>query len=563
MVIAVTRLFLRCFLVITLLGITINAQAKVTATIDKNPVVAGESFVLNITADEDLSNDAFNSTPLLKDFIVSQTSVGSQTSMINFKTSYSTHWQTVLIAKKAGNYLIPALNINGEKTAAIQLIVLPPNTTNNSQPRDIFIKSKISAKSMYVQQQFTLRVKLYFSSKLKQGSLTAPTLKGATITQIGKDKESVEILNGRRFRVIERNYAINPQQSGHFVLASPMFSGEIIKQSMGNASLFDFGQSQPVSVLGKAIPINVLPIPASYHGSWLPSELLSIHDNWQPKNKKYKVGDPITRTITLTAVGLSKDQLPKLTLPVQAGLKIYPDQAKLHTRVNNGKLISQKVQNFAVVASKPGTYILPKMVIPWWNTLTNRYQEAILPQQSITVEANDQYSATPVTSSSINNSIASINTPKPTTITVTRSPFLQWVFLTLWLLTTVAWFISSRLSKPKQMISNRNKKNKNKRSYYKILVDHCKKNQGEQVIANIIPWVNELPLTQQTITTIDEALEIVNNIDFTNAINTLQQCYYGLDKTMMWQGDSLLACIKTIERDQHQNQREQTFSLNP
>ena len=72
-----------------------------------------------------------------------------------------------------------------------------------------------------------------------------------------------------------------------------------------------------------------------------------------------------------------------------------------------------------------------------------------------------------------------------------------------------------------------------------------------------------MPLTQQTITTIDEALEIVNNIDFTNAINTLQQCYYGLDKTMMWQGDSLLACIKTIERDQHQNQREQTFSLNP
>jgi oxygen tolerance protein BatD len=552
-------------LLLALLCISLNAVAKVTATIDKNPVIAGESFVLEVVADEDLNNNAFDSQALLKDFIVGRTSVSSQTSMVNFKTSYSTRWKTLLIARKAGNYTIPVFDLDGKQTTPIQLRVLAENSTGTTRPKDLFIESSISAKEVYVQQQVTLQVKLYFASELKRGSLTEPSLEGATITQIGKDKEDVEVINGRRFRVIERNYAINPQKSGDFMLSSPMFSGEIIKTSSRRSSFLSFGESTPVSVLGKEIALKVRPIPASYQGQWLPSELLSIYDEWQPKNKQFKVGEPITRTITLTAAGLSEEQLPKLDISVPKGLKVYPDQAELHTSVNDSKLISQKVKNFALVASAPGTYTLPKMVIPWWNTITNRYQEAVLAEQTITVAANDEFATSPLPTSSelstTNQPFANQSAADPEG--AQQSPFLQWLFLALWLLTSAAWLATSLYRKRSKIPTERRAKINHD---YLVLLKHCKKNQGEQVLASIIPWLNSIALSHKTLTTLDEAVQAVNQASFSKAINQLQQCYYSKsDQT--WHGGELLASIEKINRRQQQKgqtkHQEQQLNLNP
>jgi len=563
------------YLLLISLYISTQAFANVSATIDKNPVVAGESIVLDVVADDSLDNNAFDSSTLLKDFIVGRTSVSSQTSMINFKTSYTTRWQTVLIPRKEGNYTIPEFDINGQKTAAISLKVLAPNTTNKSQQQDLYIEANVSNKDVYVQQQFTLQVKLYFASELKRGSLTEPSLTGATITQVGKDKETVEISNGRRFRVIERNYAINPQQSGDFVLSSPMFSGEVISSSNRRSNFLSFGESTPVSVLGKEISIKVRPIPETFHGQWLPSELLSINDEWQPKNQQFTVGEPITRTITLTAAGLSEEQLPKLTIPIPTGLKIYPDQAKLHTSVNNTKLISQKVQNFAIVASSPGTYTLPKIVIPWWNTVTNRYQEAILPEKTIKVTANNDFISAGATTNknpkiptaAINDDAVNNNLPQKHT-EVKHSLFLQWLFLTLWLATSLAWFISARLNKNSQFKVN--KKEKNIAYGYLDLLKYCKTNQGDAALECIVPWINSLKIDDKKITSLEEAVDIINQHDFTEAINQLQQCYYG-NNDKIWQGDALLRCIEKINRQRHKNtqsnqqeqDRQSKINLNP
>ncbi len=541
-----------------LLSISPTVFATVTATVDKNPVVVGTSFVLEVVADEDVNNNAFDNQALLTDFIVGRTSVSSQTSMINFKTSYTTRWQTVLIAKKTGTFTIPSFNVNGQKTAPIQVRVLAASNATIDSQQNLFIETNVSSKEVYVQQQFTLQVKLYVADQLQRGSLTEPTLEGATITQVGKDKEDVVIKNGRRFRVIERNYAINPEKSGEFMLTSPMFSGEVIKASSMRSSFLSFNSSQPVSVIGKEIPIKIRPIPSSYQGQWLPSELLALNEEWQPKNKKFKVGEPITRTITLTAAGLAEEQLPKLNIKVPKGLKIYPDQAKLHTSINNNKLISQKVKNFAIVASVAGTFTLPKITIPWWNTVTNRYQEAVLPEQTITIVANDEFPTLAITPSQA----GATKTKTAQTIIVNQAPLLQWLFLALWLLTSLAWFSSYLLKKR----SKAQVKVNDEIAYdYLTLLKLCKQHHGEQVLVAIVPWLNSLKLSEQQITSLEDATKIVNRADFSSAMNKLQQCYYSKHSTdnKRWCGDELLTCIEAINRRKHKIDQEEKLSLNP
>jgi hypothetical protein len=61
-----------------------------------------EAIRLTVTADGSADRDAFDSSPLLKDFLVGRTSVSSQTSIVNFDTKRTTVWTTTLFPRKEG-----------------------------------------------------------------------------------------------------------------------------------------------------------------------------------------------------------------------------------------------------------------------------------------------------------------------------------------------------------------------------------------------------------------------------------------------------------------------------
>jgi len=550
------------------------ALTQVSATIDKNPVMEKESIILQVVADDDVNNNALDTSPLLKDFIVGRTSVSSQTSVINFKTSRITKWTTVLVPRTVGRVVIPALKVGSLSTQPIKLEVLKSSGNKATSSRDIFITTDTSSKEVYVQQQLTLTVKLHFATELKRGSLSEPTLDGASITQIGKDQEKDTIINGRRYRVIERNYAINPQNSGEFVIKTPVFSGEIISASSRRSNFLSFADTKPVSVLGEDIILTVKPIPVNYQGVWLPSELLTLHQEWQPDNQSFMVGEPITRTIILTAAGLAEEQLPEIEITAPKGLKVYPDQAELHTGMNSDKLVSQKKQNFALVASKVGNYELPEVRIPWWNTVTNKIQYAVLPAKKITIIPNsDMQNETSNNNNSNNNPSNEINqvtrelSPKankqvPQTVIVQKSSWLQWLFLALWLLTSLAWLLSVLRNKKS---NNTNDPSKNikatHQSNYKKLTKACEKNKGEEVLTFIVPWVNEL-YNETKISTLEDAKNALNSAELNHALSELQQSFFGKN-TQVWQGSKLASIIKKINQQPKNKTIKQSIQLNP
>ena len=555
-----------CLLAI-LLSLNSYALTKVSATVDKNPVVVNESLVLTVTADDDIDSNALDTSALLSDFMVGRTSVSSQTSMINFKTTRTTTWTTVLIARKPGEFVIPAFDVDGVKSQTIEIKALAADSATATSAQDLFITTQVSAREIYVQQQITLTVKLHFSAELKRGSLTEPTLPSANILQIGKDKESENIINGKRYRIIERIYAISPQQSGDVILKSPVFSGEIIMPSSRRSNFLSFADSKPVSVIGDDISLTIKPIPTQINGSWLPSELVALHQEWQPTPAQFKVGEPITRTITLTAAGLSEAQLPEITMTVPQGLKVYPDQAELHTGLNNERLVSQKVANFAIVASQPGEYQLPDITIPWWNTVTNKAEIAKIPGQKITVLPNSDIAPAAEQTTSVNLE-ENIATPTVETIVIEKNSFLQWLFLALWLLTSLAWYISAKRSVKHSAGSNEQSP---KVSSAKINNPHlsilaaCKQNNGELALANLLPWA-QLKSSENdeniSLTTIDSVLAYFNDKALSEAVIELQQSYYG-KSTEQWSGTRLLNAIQALHKKKHRTSQVIDIKINP
>ncbi|MEI8647578.1 BatD family protein [Paraglaciecola sp. Hal342] len=89
------RYFIRsCLLLWAFSSMTFAQIDELSATVDKNPVLADESITLSVVASGSASRDAFDATPLNADFIVGRTSVSSQTQMINFDTTRTTIWTT-------------------------------------------------------------------------------------------------------------------------------------------------------------------------------------------------------------------------------------------------------------------------------------------------------------------------------------------------------------------------------------------------------------------------------------------------------------------------------------
>ena len=381
------RALLQSTLIVFLLTLLLSTAAyadvnSLEATIDRNPVMLDEAIRLTVTADGSADRDAFDSSPLLKDFVVGRTSVSSQTSIVNFDTKRTTVWTTTLFPRKEGTFTIPSLTIEGKSTKPIQVKVIPVQEQSNVA-RDYFVTTDIDVKEAYLNQQLLYTVKLFLSSNIERGSLQAPEMQNAEITQLGEDKQYTDIVNGRRYQIIERQFAVVPQASGEFTLRGPIFTGEVMAANTNQRFGF-FNRTQQINRVGPDITVNIKPIPQGIDYPWLPSEMVRVDEEW-PQGDSFVAGEPVTRIITLTALGVVEEQLPDIPEFYPPNFKLYPDQSNTTTVEKDQSLISQRQTSLAIIPTQPGNFVLPEITIPWFNTLTQQTEYATIPARSITV----------------------------------------------------------------------------------------------------------------------------------------------------------------------------------
>lgn len=355
---------------------------QATASIDRNPVVEYEAFVLTVTSDESLPRNAFSAERWIEDFEIRGTSVNSSSTMINNQVSRSTEWRVSLVAPRSGEYEIPAITIGTAQTAPISVQVLAASE-QAPEERNYFIEASLDNDSAYVQQQLTYTVKLYVADQLENGSLGLPTIENVTVEQLGQDRQSQEIIDGRRFQVLTRNYGITPRRSGSTTIPGVRFDGQV--RRMPSSGFSALGRIEPVSARSADIEITVKPRPASFPGTWLPSERVSIEEQWEPDSSSFTIGEPITRRLIVTAVGVRPEQLPDLNLEYPEEIRVYPDRGQTEASVIRGKSIARAVYTTALVPASAGEFTLPAVQIPWWNTRTNQIEYAKLPERTITV----------------------------------------------------------------------------------------------------------------------------------------------------------------------------------
>ncbi|MFK8028703.1 MAG: BatD family protein [Gammaproteobacteria bacterium] len=412
-----------------LAGFAANASASnATLQVDQTSVEKDQTVTAVFTYKGKLNSEP-DFSALETDFSVISQGVSKSVEIINGNYREQQTWNTILLSKREGQVEIPAIKFGNEFSNAVTLTVSPAKPGNDTDLGDLFLETELTPESGgYVQQQHMFTVRIYFRGWLIDGQLSDPEINNqdVVVQSLGEPRRYSVTRNGERYQVYERRHALFPQASGELVVGETTFSGRLRLPVGGN---------RLKSVSTPALTRTVKPVPAAFTGDvWLPAESLTITEVWPADKLVFEQGVPITRTISIGAVGLTSAQLPALQLEGNESVRVYPDQPSAGDQIGEKGVVGTRAVAVAMVPQKSGEVRLPPLEIKWWDTTADRERVARLDAKTLSVIATAGSVQTDSESNVVQESAPS---------SVYRNP---WFFATLicalgWLLT---WFMRPR-----------------------------------------------------------------------------------------------------------------------
>lgn len=424
--------------------------AQISVSFDRNPVSLDESFQIIFTANDTPDNDP-DFSPLEQDFEMLGSSQSSNSSWINGQSSKTIQWTVNVMAKHSGSLVVPAIKF-GADVSQPESILVTQATANKAvnTDDDLFLAVEANPQSPYVQSQVIYTVRLYRRVEITQAALNEPELGDAVIEKLGDDSNYNTQINGVNYLVTERKYAIFPQKSGSVTIKPLVLTAEVVANSRPNFNgFFNSQTTRTKKISSKSVTLDVKPAPAAFTGQhWLSAEQLVLKEEWSGDNQQMKVGEPLTRTLTLLAKGTTVGQLPELNVGKQNDqLKTYPDQPVLQEQKKPEGLLAFREEKIAIIPSKAGYYKLPAIEIPWFNSQSQKMEIAKIPETTITALEAAGTLPEPVAP------VALAEQPKKIVTTPIAQPQRQniWLWVAVFLgsgwLATLAYFLVKRPAK--------------------------------------------------------------------------------------------------------------------
>ena len=332
-------------------------------------------------------------------FVIQGTQKFKNYSSVNGKALTEEGWQIVLRPKMAGELIIPAISIN--TTVGVfssQAIHVYVDGTAHAADLPVKIEGVLEKSQVFIQEAFIYKVNIFNASAIANAHLDKLEIADCVVDQIGEPKRKQVNKNGKNLQVTEIQYLITPLKSGQLTIPAVTLRGEVQMPQGQNSTSFD--PFDNISLLGIRPPhayepfvvataeqvIKVLSAEPEVQ-PWLPLYDLQITQEWQGLEQAM-VGEPITRKVSVKAIGATGQQLPSLkALHEIDGVKVYADNPVLNFDydASSRQLTGSRIEQISLIPTKDGTLTLPEIAIAWWDLKQNKKMVAYLPAQLIDV----------------------------------------------------------------------------------------------------------------------------------------------------------------------------------
>lgn len=371
--------------VIALTFLSAVANAEIRSDVDRRTISMGESLRLTITGDASERLDQLDLAALQFDWEILSSSSSTNTSFINGSRSTTRTLTLDLLPLRDGLLSIPALSTGGKRTTPIAITV-NPQTVSAGGGDSVRFSIDIDKQSVYIQEQIVLTVTIEQAINLDGAEVTQLELENAIVEELTRRNFQRQI-NGRLWRVTQLRYAIYPQQRGTLEIPALALTA---REVLPGRSLLGARLGKRFRLSEDPVSITVKPVPEAFTGSvWLPASSLELTQSWSKAPESMEIGDSTTRTLSLAADGLLSSQLPPITSMSDSsaisGIRVYPDQESADQIERTEGFLGKRTRSEALVASGSGSWTLPEVRVPWWNTKTDTLEYAVLPSTIISV----------------------------------------------------------------------------------------------------------------------------------------------------------------------------------
>lgn len=437
----VKQILQRSLMLLAALSISSLAWAdRLTMKVERDLIEQGDIISLWIEADFQTLGNTLQYQQLDENFQVLSRQRSNFYEFVNGASNAKTRWHLRLLPKKTGKLIIPAVKLGDVSSQPLIIEVKKSNKANGDSSKTAFMRAEVESREGYVQQQFLYRLRLYYRGKMLPGTgnMRPPIFKDALSETLQDEQTYSTVIDGKSYTVHEWVYALFPQSSGELTIPSSQISGVLSFE----------GRQKVIETESNAITLKVRPaedLGQAYSKTqpWLPANSMLLEYEWQQLPSEIKVGDSLSRVVTLQAYGLKANQLPVIDAVDGSGYKVYNQPAQTAEEKLDSGIVSriQITQNF--VPTLAGKIRIPPYQLRWFNTTTQQFETLHIEAQIFDVKAAPgQVNYQPIAPDKTMPQLTANKPPQEDRLGWLIWPLLTTLFAIAWVVTLIMWWLA-------------------------------------------------------------------------------------------------------------------------
>ncbi|CAK2056520.1 BatD family protein [Vibrio crassostreae] len=233
---------------------------------------------------------------------------------------------------------------------------------------------KITPAKVSVNEQVILTIEVatprWLTGGTRIGSIEIPNVIAKQRNQLATNY--TERVGGTTWSRQRWEVTLYPMTSGEFVISTVPVRIQVSAPDGSNVGGTLY--TQPIK-FEASLPSGLL----SDESPWFSATDVDVEQQWQRSNENLKVGDAITRTVTIKA----KDSLSVLLPDVLSNestqqYQAYPQPNRLDDTQERGDYRSSRVEETVYVIQQGGEFTLPDFSFQWWDSKNQRLENVVI-----------------------------------------------------------------------------------------------------------------------------------------------------------------------------------------
>lgn len=329
---------------------------EISATVDRNPVVAGQRFGLTIEV-KGSQDVAAPSLDNLGPFQAQYLGPTTRMSSVNGRVSSSISHRYSLVTDEVGEFKLGPfrVTVGGEayqtNSVSLQVLARSKRASGASSAAgaggELRLSVEPAKKILYVGERVSLVIKLWVGD-VRVDDLQYPELEaeGFVIGDMPQPSQRDEVRNGRRYRVVEFAASLTALRTGRLPLGPVTMGLSVVENRRRGGDpflggFFGFSRRRPVELRAEPISLEVRPLPLAGRPATFSGAIGRFDFTLSAAPTELSAGDPITVRSEIRGVGnLSTLSPPRV--PVGEGFRAY-DPIVIEAESAPGRYVSEQV----------------------------------------------------------------------------------------------------------------------------------------------------------------------------------------------------------------------------